>query len=100
MGSVSNIEKVYSFVLSNNLNLSSDELPDKVCLEFKLTEIINKLKEEMRKLKANIREELEEKSKMTMEKVDFELLHHMNHMIANKLYLQLREAVESNRTEI
>jgi hypothetical protein len=99
LGSVSNIEKVYSFVLSNNLNLSSDELPDKVCLEFKLSEVINKLKEEMRKLKANIREELEEKSKMTMEKVDFGLLHHMNHMIANKLYQQLREAVESNRTE-
>ena len=55
--------------------------------------MINKLGEEMNKLKTNIRDELDEKSKLTMEKVDFGLLHHMNHMIAQKLYLQLRDEV-------
>ena len=55
--------------------------------------MIQKLKDEMRKLKSNIREELDEKSKMTMEKVDFGLLHHMNHMIATKLYNQLKDEI-------
>ena len=44
----------------------------------------------MRKLKTNIKEELDYKSKMTLEKVDFSLLHHINYMIVNKLYTQLR----------
>ena len=62
--------------------------------------MIQKLKDEMRKLKSNIREELDEKSKMTLEKVDFGLLHHMNHMIATKLYNQLRDDIEDHKKEI
>ena len=94
------IEKAYHFILSNTSMVSEDDLPDKVCLEYKLNEVIQRLKDEMRKLKSDIRSELDYKSKMTLEKVDFSLLHTMNYMIVNKLYSQLRELVEKHKGQI
>ena len=35
-----------------------------------------------------------------MEKVDFGLLHHMNHMVATKLYNQLKDEIQDHKKEI
>ena len=57
MNGNSNIEKVYKFVVAN-YSSANEELPEKMRLEYKLSEVINKLNEEMQKLKSEIKEEI------------------------------------------
>lgn len=57
MNGNSNIEKVYKFVVAN-YSSANEELPEKMRLEYKLSEVINKLNEEMHKLKSEIKEEI------------------------------------------
>lgn len=51
MNGNNNIEKVYKFVVAN-YSSANEELPEKMRLEYKLSEVINKLNEEMHKLKS------------------------------------------------
>lgn len=57
MNGNNNIEKVYKFVVAN-YSSANEELPEKMRLEYKLSEVINKLNEEMQKLKSEIKEEI------------------------------------------
>ena len=57
MNGNNNIEKVYKFVVAN-YSSANEELPEKMRLEYKLSEVINKLNEEMHKLKSEIKEEI------------------------------------------
>ena len=57
MNGNNNIEKVYKFVVAN-YSSANKELPEKMRLEYKLSEVINKLNEEMHKLKSEIKEEI------------------------------------------
>ena len=47
------IEKMYKYVLQNG-GFIAEDLPEKLKLEYKLTEVIQKLNDEMKKLKCNI----------------------------------------------
>ncbi len=89
------LEKVYRFVLSNPA-LAQEEVPEKARLEYKLSEVIGKLGEEMARLKEEIREEIEEKSRLAKRKFDVNLFHHLNKIITTQLNTQYQDALDTN----
>ena len=62
--------------------------------------MISKLNEEMKKLKSEIKGEIEEKMKMNTDRFDIDLYHHLNKMITTKLATQYNEEQDSNHREI
>ncbi len=57
MNSNHSVEKLYRFVLANSSSIN-EQLPEKARLEYKLSEVIAKLNEEMHKLKYEVKDQI------------------------------------------
>ena len=84
-----NIQKTYNYVLTS-INSINEQIPEKVKLQYKLTEVITRLNEEMNRMKANIKQELDEKSNLATQKLDLSMYHHLNRIVMTKLINQYR----------